>query len=118
MGLPARDRGSASPSPTRGWTASPTALPEAALQAAYWLVLKNIRRMIGLDRCRWLFTGAAPISPELIRWYLALGLDMREVYGQTENCGRGDGDAGERIKLGTVGKSAPYGEVDLAPARS
>ena len=33
------------------------------------------------------FTGAAPIAPDLIRWYLALGIDMREVYGQTENCG-------------------------------
>src|SRR5262249_28123022 len=46
---------------------------------AYWLVFRNIRRMIGLDRCRIAFTGAAPIAPDLIRWYLALGLDLREV---------------------------------------
>src|SRR4030081_1181183 len=57
-----------------------------ANRAAYWLVFRNIRRMLGLDRCRLAFTGAAPIAPDLIRWYLALGLDMREVYGQTENC--------------------------------
>ena len=42
---------------------------------------------IGLHRCRFAVTGAAPIAPDLIRWYLALGIDMREVYGQTENCG-------------------------------
>ena len=58
-----------------------------ANRAAYWLVFRNIRRMLGLDRCRIALTGAAPISPDLIRWYLALGIDMREVYGQTENCG-------------------------------
>src|ERR1700732_565063 len=53
-----------------------------ANRAAYWLVFRNIRRMLGLDRCRIAFTGAAPIAPDLIRWYLALGIDMREVYGQ------------------------------------
>ena len=43
--------------------------------------------MMGIDRCRWLWTGAAPIAPDLIRWYLALGMNMYEVYGQTENTG-------------------------------
>ena len=94
---------------------APTALERLQFQAAYWLVLKNIRRMIGLDRCRWLFTGAAPISPELIRWYLALGLDMYEVYGQTENCGLATAMPAHAIKLGTVGKSVPYGQVSISP---
>ncbi len=94
---------------------APTALEKLRFQAAYWLVLKNIRRMIGLDRCRWLFTGAAPISPELIRWYLALGLDMYEVYGQTENCGLATAMPADGIKLGTVGKSVPYGQVAISP---
>ena len=77
--------------------------------AAYYLVFRNIRRMLGLDRCRLAFTGAAPIAPDLIRWYLALGLDMREVYGQTENCGVATVMPPERIKLGSVGKAAPVG---------
>lgn len=81
---------------------------------AYWLVFRNIRRMIGLDRCRTAFTGAAPISPDLIRWYLALGIDMYEVYGQTENCGVATVMPPDRIKLGSVGKSVSWGEVSLS----
>ncbi|WP_375413631.1 AMP-dependent synthetase/ligase [uncultured Bradyrhizobium sp.] len=86
-----------------------------ANQAAYWLVFRNIRRMLGLDRCRIAFTGAAPIAPDLIRWYLALGLDMREVYGQTENCGVATVMPADRVKLGSVGKAAPWGEVMICP---
>jgi long-chain acyl-CoA synthetase len=86
-----------------------------ANRAAYWLVFRNIRRMLGLDRCRIAFTGAAPIAPDLIRWYLALGIDMREVYGQTENCGVATLMPSDRIKLGSVGKAAPWGEVKISP---
>lgn len=86
-----------------------------ANRAAYWLVLRNIRRMLGLDRCRLAFTGAAPIAPDLIRWYLALGIDMREVYGQTENCGVATVMPADQMKLGSVGKAAPWGEVRICP---
>jgi len=84
-------------------------------QLAYWLVLKNIRKMMGIDRCRWLVTGAAPISPQLIRWYLALGVDMLEVYGQTENTGLATSMLTDRIKLGTVGRCVPFGELKISP---
>jgi long-chain acyl-CoA synthetase len=93
--------------------------PPVALRAlnrvAYLLVFRNIRRMLGLDRCRLALTGAAPIAPDLIRWYLALGVDMREVYGQTENCGVATMMPGDRVKLGSVGKAAPWGEVMVGP---
>ncbi|MBR0829095.1 long-chain fatty acid--CoA ligase [Bradyrhizobium manausense] len=88
---------------------------KVANRLAYWLVFRNIRRMIGLDRCRTAFTGAAPIAPDLIRWYLALGIDMHEVYGQTENCGVATLMPADRIKLGSVGKAVPWGEVSLSP---
>jgi long-chain acyl-CoA synthetase len=94
---------------------SPSVTLRIANRFAYWLVFRNIRRMLGLDRCRIAFTGAAPISPDLIRWYLALGIDMHEVYGQTENCGVATLMPMERIKLGSVGKAVPWGEVTLSP---
>jgi long-chain acyl-CoA synthetase len=78
-------------------------------------VLKNVRKMIGIDKARMLFTGAAPISPDLIKWYLALGVNMYEVYGQTENCGVATAMPVEKIKLGSVGRSVPWGEVKISP---
>src|SRR5438105_10624758 len=84
-------------------------------RAAYWLVFRNIRRMLGLDRCHLALTGAAPIAPDLIRWYLALGIDMREVYGQTENCGVATLMPRDRIKLGSVGTAVPWGDVAICP---
>ena len=86
-----------------------------ANQVGYWLVLRNIRKMLGIDRAKRLFTGAAPISPDLVRWYLSLGMNMYEVYGQTENCGVATSMTQDRIKLGTIGKAVPWAEVKLSP---
>jgi long-chain acyl-CoA synthetase len=88
------------------------------LNAAFWLadklILNNIKVYLGLGRTRILGTGAAPISPDLIVWYLALGLQMREIYGQTENTGIST-VMPKRMKLGTVGTALPGTEVALSP---
>jgi long-chain acyl-CoA synthetase len=93
----------------------PSPLLQAKFKLAYWLALRNIRKVLGIDRCKYLYTGAAPIAPELIRWYLALGMNMYEVYGQTENCGVATVMPADQIKLGTVGKVVPWAEVKLSP---
>ena len=82
---------------------------------ADFFVLDNIKRSLGLHRARGAATGAAPIAPELIKWYLALGIDMREVYGQTENCGLATAMPADRIVLGTVGVARPDTEVRISP---
>jgi long-chain acyl-CoA synthetase len=82
---------------------------------ADFLVLDNIKRSMGLHRARGAATGAAPIAPELIKWYMALGIDMREVYGQTENCGLATAMPADRIVLGTVGVARPDTEVRISP---
>jgi long-chain acyl-CoA synthetase len=93
--------------------------PSTGLSVLYrladFLVLDNIKRSMGLHRVRGAATGAAPIAPDLIRWYMALGLDMREVYGQTENCGLATAMPPARIRLGTVGVARPETDVRLSP---
>ncbi|MBD8050062.1 AMP-dependent synthetase/ligase [Limnohabitans radicicola] len=79
------------------------------------LVLNNVRKLIGIHRSRFLVTGAAPISPELVRWYLALGLPMLEVWGMTETCGAATGVPADRIKPGSIGPAAEFNEVRLDP---
>jgi long-chain acyl-CoA synthetase len=94
----------------------PVSLPlRAAFRVADFLVLDNVKRSIGLHRARGAATGAAPIAPDLIRWYLALGLNMIEVYGQTENTGLATAMPPDRIKLGSVGVARPQTEVRLSP---
>src|SRR5690349_23333568 len=82
---------------------------------ARWLALDNVRKLIGIHRARFLVTGAAPISPELVRWYLALGVPMLEVWGMTESCGAATGVPATRIKPGSIGPAANYNEVRLDP---
>ena len=79
------------------------------------LALNNVRKLIGIHRARFLVTGAAPISPELVRWYLALGVPMLEVWGMTETCGASTGVRPERIKPGSIGPAASFNEVRLDP---
>jgi len=83
-----------------------------------WLIRKtvidNILSMMGMDRLRWAGTGAAPISPDLIRWYHAMGVAMFEAYGQTECCGVATANLIENNKLGTIGLPIPGTEVRLS----
>ena len=87
-------------------------------QLAKVLALNNVRKMIGIHRARFCVTGAAPISPDLVKWYLALGVPMVEVWGMTETCGAATYTPAERIKPGMIGPACPYNEVKLDPVTS
>ncbi|MDF1721017.1 MAG: long-chain fatty acid--CoA ligase [Minwuia sp.] len=92
----------------------PSAIEVLKFRIGQFLVLRNIRNVLGLSRVDWVGTGAAPISPQLIRWYMALGVEMLELYGQTENTGLATTNLPGDIKLGSVGRCAPYGECKLS----
>ena len=79
------------------------------------LVLDNVRKAIGTHRARVLVTGAAPISPDLVRWYLALGLEMVELWGQTESCGAITANPLGRVKPGSIGVQMPHAQVQVSP---
>jgi long-chain acyl-CoA synthetase len=59
-------------------------------------------------------SAAAPVDPDLLRWFHALGIPIAEVYGQTEDCGPTTMNRPGRIRLGTVGEPIPDVEVRIA----
>lgn len=77
-------------------------------------ILRNLKRMLGLSRAHSLLTGAAPISPDLIRWYRSLGLRMQEAYGQTESTCFLTITPIDAARIGTVGRAIPGCEIKLS----
>ena len=86
------------------------------LRHACWdlLVLKNLRQLIGMGRIRRATTGAAPIAPDLIRWFQAIGVPLYEGYGMTETTGIISVNTPERSRIGSVGAPLPNTEVRIA----
>lgn len=70
------------------------------------IVRKKILGALGLDQCEFAAGGAAPMPPDLLRWYGKLGLNIVEVYGMTENCGVSHATLPGHPRPGTVG--LPY----------
>ncbi|WP_438858573.1 AMP-dependent synthetase/ligase [Achromobacter spanius] len=70
----------------------------------YWLVLRALQNFIGLRRVRVAMTGAAPIPPDVVRYFRTLGVPLLEVYGLTESAGMIFGQHPDRVKVGTVGE--------------
>ena len=86
----------------------------AAFGPARFLVLNNIRKAIGVNRMRWAISGAAPISPELIRWYHALGVPLYEGWGMSETTAGGSLNLPGAIRLGTIGRPQPWAEMKVS----
>jgi long-chain acyl-CoA synthetase len=77
------------------------------------LAFAPVRAAVGLDQVEFVFSGAAPVPPEVINFLRDIGLPMSEVYGMSENCG---GMTWEpyRVKPGRVGTAYPGVEVTCA----
>lgn len=80
----------------------------------YWGVLHHLKRQLGFERIRAAICGAAPASPELFEYYNALGIPLREGYGQTESTGVIAIQRFERYRWGTVGEPIRGMEVKIA----
>ncbi len=79
------------------------------------LVLGNVKRLLGIQRARALLSGAAPISPDLIRWYLSLGVPMLEGWGMTETGAYGCLTRPDAILPGSIGPAAHGVEMKIDP---
>jgi long-chain acyl-CoA synthetase len=76
------------------------------------LAFRPVRELVGLDSLQYAITGAAPIPPEVIRWFRAIGVPMSEIYGLSETTGPMTWDP-EEVRVGTVGRAFPGVEVFL-----
>src|SRR6266536_1284761 len=77
------------------------------------LVCSKIRARIGLDQCHVTFSGAAPLADDVMEFFLALGVPLREGYGLTESTAPATLNLRDRFKVGTVGPPLPGVEVRL-----
>jgi long-chain acyl-CoA synthetase len=92
-----------------------TVLDRVVLGACELLVFRALREKLGMSRVRAALSGAAPIAPQVLEYLWAIGIPVREGYGQTENTAvctlTPEGD----IRLGEVGTALPSVEVRIAP---
>jgi long-chain acyl-CoA synthetase len=84
------------------------------LALAQLVALRPVREQLGLSRIRRAYTGGAPLGPDVFEFFHAIGVNLKQIYGQTEICGiavmHRDGD----IRFNTVGTGIPGTEVRIA----
>jgi long-chain acyl-CoA synthetase len=83
------------------------------LQEAEEKMFAPLRAALGLDRCTYFVSGAAPINVDILKFFHAVNMPIAEVYGQTEGTGPTSLNPRERIKIGTVGPPIPGVEVRI-----
>jgi long-chain acyl-CoA synthetase len=77
-----------------------------------WLFLyRSLRQKLGLGRVRVALSGAAPIAPQVLEFFWAIGVPVREGYGQTEGTAVATFTPADDVRIGTVGKALPGVEL-------
>ncbi len=87
-------------------------LPLKLLRA---LAFGHIRVFLGLQNVKSALTGAAPVPPELVRWFMDCGIELREAFGMTETCGFCTATPAGGVRLGWAGLPAPHTELKIGP---
>jgi long-chain acyl-CoA synthetase len=78
------------------------------------LVLRKLRALLGFEDARILVSGAAPLASEVISFFAAIGLELLEEYGQTEDTGTTSMNRPGRARIGTVGQAFRGNELRIA----
>ncbi|MET7421755.1 long-chain fatty acid--CoA ligase [Dactylosporangium sp. NPDC005555] len=80
-----------------------------------WLLCyRALKERIGVRRVRYAASGAAPIAPDVLRFFMGIGVPMYEVYGMTENTAISTANRPGRVRLGTVGEAHSGVEIRIA----
>jgi long-chain acyl-CoA synthetase len=83
---------------------------------AYLLALRALQDKFGLARVRYAYTGGAPLGPEIFAFFRAIGLNLKQVYGQTETAGVCVFHRNDAVKATTVGKPTPGTQLRISAA--
>ncbi|MBI2307191.1 MAG: AMP-binding protein [Rhodocyclales bacterium] len=78
------------------------------------LVYGPLKNVLGMSRIRVAYTAGAAIGPDLFRFYRSIGINLKQLYGQTETCAYVCLQPDGQIKLDSVGMPAPGVEVRIA----
>ena len=78
------------------------------------LIHRALRDHLGLARMRNAYTGGSAIGPDHFRFFHAIGVNLKQIYGQTEIAGISVVHRTDDVKLDTVGKPIPETEVKIA----
>ncbi len=81
---------------------------------AYWLAFRHILDKNGLKRVKRAYTGGAMIAEDYIFYYHSLGVNLKQIYGQTEVAGIAVVHPDDDVRADTVGKPLPLTEVRIA----
>jgi long-chain acyl-CoA synthetase len=87
---------------------------EGLYQIAYFAVFRKLKERLGFDRMRMAYSGAAPISPDVLHFFQSIGVNLMEGYGQTEGTGVTCASREGKVKFGTVGPPISGTEVKIA----
>ncbi|MGM1061231.1 AMP-dependent synthetase/ligase [Saccharothrix sp. Mg75] len=91
-----------------------TAATRAWYAVGWVFCYRALKTRIGMRHVRYAASGAAPISPEVLRFFMGIGVPVHEVYGMTENSAIATGNRPGRVKVGTVGEPQPGVELRIA----
>ena len=78
------------------------------------LVFSKVRDLLGLDQVEHFAVGAAPTPPEVIEFFLAMGIEICELWGMSETSSAATLNPPGAVRVGTVGKPLPGVEIKLA----
>ncbi|MEA1903132.1 MAG: long-chain fatty acid--CoA ligase [Actinomycetota bacterium] len=78
------------------------------------IVLSKVREGLGMDQVEIAITAAAPINPDLVKFFMTIGIPLFELYGMSENTGPASTNLPGRIKIGSVGPPLPGVEMKIA----
>lgn len=81
---------------------------------AWFLLFRALKDRLGMSRLRSASTGGAALGPDVFRFFHAIGVPLRQIYGQTEISGISCIHRGNDIRFHTVGVPIPGTEVRLS----